>query len=183
MDDPQYGDMIDFLGSLGTEQITHSGEKGFLAHLISVFSDLRRWGGDQDLCRAGMFHSIYGTEKFRRFCLPLDRRDDVRAVIGERAEWLSFLNCLMDRTPWDAIFVTQSDERTIRNRENGEVYPLSDDDFDAMATLQVCDWLEQVPRSQEWGYRRAAYRAMAEYLGGIAIEEYDRVFAGESQPA
>jgi hypothetical protein len=104
-------------------------------------------------------------------------------VIGERAEWLSFLNCLMDRTPWDAIFVTQSDERTIRNRENGEVYPLSDDDFDAMATLQVCDWLEQVPRSQEWGYRRAAYRAMAEYLGGIAIEEYDRVFAGESQPA
>ena len=35
-------------------------------------------GCPEDVCRAGMFHSIYGTEKFQGFTLPLGRRDDVR---------------------------------------------------------------------------------------------------------
>ena len=38
------------------------------------------------------------------------------------------------------------------------------------------DWLEQVPRSQEWDYRRTAYRKMAERLGGPAEENYQRIF-------
>ena len=47
---------------------------------------------------------------------------------------------------------------------------------DFLVTLGV----EQVPRSQlGWGYRRAAYRRMAERLGGAARATYDRVFAQE----
>ena len=72
--DPNYRTMIDFLRGLGTEDVPHSGDKGFLAHLIGVFRDLEAWNGDRDLCRAGLFHSIYGTELFRRFALmPLER--------------------------------------------------------------------------------------------------------------
>src|SRR5947207_3295271 len=84
--DPNYRPMIDFLRGLGTEDVPHSGDKGFLAHLIGVFNDLNAWGCDRDLCRAGLFHSIYGTELFRKFSLPLERRAEVRALIGERAE-------------------------------------------------------------------------------------------------
>ena len=159
MTDPHFRQMTDFLQSLGTDDIGHTGSKEFLAHLVSVFRDLERWGGDQDLCRAGMFHSIYGTEKFRRFCLPLDWRDDIRDLIGERAESLAFFNCFMERTGWDAIFIEASAVREVRNRETDECYPLNEQDFEALATLQVCDWLEQVPRSAEWDYRRDGYRA------------------------
>lgn len=179
MTDLLFREATDFLRGLGTDDIGHTGSKGFLAHLVSVYRDLQRWGCDEDLCLAGMFHSIYGTEKFRRFCLPTDRRDEVAALIGQRAEWLSFLNCFMDRPRWDAIFIEGGDERELHNRETGECYPLSEQDFEAMATLQVCDWLEQVPRSSEWDYRRDGYRAMAVHLGGIALEEYDRVFSAE----
>src|SRR5204862_4980019 len=84
--DPKYRTMIDFLRGLGTEDVPHSGDKGFLAHLVAVFRDLEAWNCDRDVCRAGLFHSIYGTELFRRFSLPLERRDEVRALIGERAE-------------------------------------------------------------------------------------------------
>ena len=49
-----------------------------------------------------MFHSIYGTEQFQRFALPLERRGEVRAQIGERAERLAYLNCAMDRASFDA---------------------------------------------------------------------------------
>ncbi len=179
MDDPRYQEMIDFLVELGTDEIPHS-DKPFLAHLISVFKDLQRWGCDLDICRAGMFHSIYGTEKFRRFSIPVEERPRVQELIGQRAERLAFWNCFMDRDAWDAIFNQQTGERKLVNRKTGQVDQLSQEDFDDLTTLHVCDWLEQVSRSQGWDYRRAAYRNMALHSGGIAIEEYDRVFALET---
>ena len=71
--------MTDFLVGIGIEQIPHT-EKSYLAHLIAVFRDLEAQGSGQDVCRAGMFHSIYGTEKFQGFTLPLERRGEVRDV-------------------------------------------------------------------------------------------------------
>lgn len=182
MRDERYKPMTDFLMGLGTRDVEHTG-KGFLAHLIGVYRDLERWGGDLDLCRAGMFHSIYGTELFQNFCLPLARRTDVQDLIGERAEWLAFLNCMMSRPDWDRIFLEQTGERAVVNRVTKERYELSQQDFDDLATLHVCDWLEQVPRSQDWNYRRAAYQAMAAYLGGIAAAECSRVYQLETAPA
>jgi hypothetical protein len=174
--DPNYRAMIDFLRGLGTEDVQHSGEKGFLAHLVAVFRDMEAWGGNQDLCRAALFHSIYGTELFRRWSLPLDRRDDVRALIGERAERIAFVNCLMNRSSFDALLDSEGPYRLL-NRETGGTMELSREDFDDLVRLQLCDWLEQVARSERWTYRRDAYRRMAKRLGGVAQESYDRVYA------
>lgn len=174
--DPNYRAMIEFLRGLGTEDVPHSGEKGFLAHLVAVFRDLEAWGCDQDLCRAGLFHSIYGTELFRRWSLPLDRRGEVAALIGERAERLAFVNCMMDRSSFEALLESDG-PYTIRNRETGEPIELSRQDYDDLVRLRLCDWLEQVARSGRWDYRRDAIRLMAQRLGGIARESYERVYA------
>src|SRR5581483_3886629 len=147
--DPQYREMIDFLRGLGTEDVPHSGQKGFLAHLIGVFRDMAAWGGDRDLCRAALFHSIYGTELFQRFSLPLERRGEVRALIGERAERIVFANCLMDRTSFDALLESEGPYR-LRNRVTGETIELSREDFDDLVRVHLCDWLEQVARSGRW---------------------------------
>jgi hypothetical protein len=174
--DPKYREMVDFLRGLGTEDVAHSGEKGFLAHLVSVYRDMESWGGDQDLCRAALFHSIYGTELFRRWSLPQDRRDDVRALIGERAERIAFVNCLMDRASFDALLESDGPYR-LRNRETGETMELSRTDFDDLVRLHLCDWLEQVARSNRWEYRRSSYERMAKRLGGVAQEKFDQVYA------
>jgi hypothetical protein len=174
--DPKYREMIDFLRGLGTEDVPHSGEKGFLAHLVGVFRDLETWECEQDVCRAGLFHSIYGTELFQRFSLPLDRRDEVRSLIGERAERLAFANCMMDRSTFDALVDTDGPYQ-LRNRVSGETIELSPAAYDDLVRVHLCDWLEQVPRSQRWDYRRDAYRAMARRLGGVGQESYDRVYA------
>ena len=176
--DPKYREMIDFLRGLGTEDVPHSGEKGFLAHLVAVARDLESWGCDRDVCRAGLFHSIYGTELFRRWSLPLERRGEVRALIGERAEWLAFVNCMMDRTSFEVLLESQGNF-CIRNRETGEPIELSRQDYDDLVYLRLCDWLEQVARSNRWDYRRDAIRKMAQRLGGIADESYQRVYAHE----
>jgi hypothetical protein len=174
--DPNYRSMIDFLRGLGTEDVPHSGDKGFLAHLVGVFRDLEAWNCDGDVCRAGLFHSIYGTELFRRFALPLERRDEVRALIGERAERIAFVNCLMDRSSFDALLESAGPYH-IRNRETGETIELSREDYDDLVRVHLCDWLEQVARSSRWDYRRQAFCRMAQRLGGVAQESYDRVYA------
>lgn len=174
--DPDYRKMVDFLRGLGTEDVPHSGEKGFLAHLVAVFRDLERWECSQDVCRAGLFHSIYGTELFRRFALPLERRQEVRELIGERAEWIAFVNCLMDRSTFDALLDSDG-PYSIRNRETGEIMQLSRHEFDDLVRVHLCDWLEQVERSGRWDYRADAMRRMAQRLGGVAQQSYDRVYS------
>jgi len=170
--------MTNFIREIGADDVSHS-ERTYLAHAIGVHNDLKRWGGDDDLCKAGLFHSIYGTELFQRFTLPLDRRSEVRELTGERAEWLAYLNCAMDRTEFDKTVFQTAGPYYLRDRFTGEDVELSDEDFNELVRLHLCDWLEQVGHSKRWDYRRAAYRQMARRLGGIAAQEYRQVFAQE----
>src|SRR5438270_14024947 len=86
--DSDYKKMTGFLVGLGIEDIAHT-EKSYLAHLVALYHLLEADGCPEDVCRAGMFHSIYGTEMFQGFKLPLERRSEVRALIGDRAERLA----------------------------------------------------------------------------------------------
>lgn len=84
------------LRRLGTDEVDHFG-RPLTEHLVETSRWLEKWGNPTAISLAGAFHSIYGTEEFRQKTLPLDRRDDVRAQIGEEAEALVYLFCLADR--------------------------------------------------------------------------------------
>lgn len=174
--DPDYRKMVAFLDTLGIDDVPHSGAKGFFAHLVGVYHDLQAWGAERDVCRAGLFHSIYGTEMFRRWSLPLERRGEVQALIGERAEWIAYVNCLMDRSTFYSQIESDGPYR-IRNRETGEIMEMNRRDFDDLVRVHLCDWLEQVERSQRWDYEPTVWKKMAQRLGGVALENYERVFA------
>jgi hypothetical protein len=140
-------------------------------------------GCTEEVCRAGMFHSIYGTEKFQRFALPLARRSDVRTLIGVRAERLAYINCAMDRASFDRALDSSAGPYRITDRLTSEKIGLTQEDFEDLCRVHLYDWLEQVPRSKDWDYRRAAYRRMATRLGGAALRAYDDVFATEKPKA
>ena len=63
-----FRELTNYLVALGINDVKHT-DKGFLAHLIGVYQDLKVWGCDEAVCRAGLFHSIYGTELFKGFAL------------------------------------------------------------------------------------------------------------------
>lgn len=174
-----FKELTDFFQQVGASDVSHT-TKTYLAHAISVHGDLKKWGCTEEIQNVGLFHSIYGTERFQRFTLPLERRGDVKALIGERAEWLSYLNCAMDREHFDHEVLKESGPKDFLDRYTGEVIQLSAQDFHDLYTVHLCDWLEQVGRSQDWDYRRAVYRQLAEQLGGVALESYDAVYADES---
>src|SRR5690349_13649287 len=182
MNDPLYKRMTDFLLALGIEEMAHTGQT-YLGHLLAVHRLMWEQGCPPDACRAGLFHSIYGTEEFQRFQLPLSRRAEVRALIGERAERLAYLNCAMDRASFDRAVERGGEPYRVIDRLTGEEVRLAREDFDDLCRVHLDDWLEQVPRSREWGHRRGAYRRIAERLGREAREEYDRVFAQETAGA
>ena len=170
----------DFLASCGTEKIEHTGENSFLAHLTAVYWDLKRWGYEEHICLVGLFHSIYGTDKFRRFALPLEQRNDVRDLIGERAERLAYFFCAMDRQSFDESLAREIPPYSMKDRFTGETVEFTDDDFEDLCKVQLVDWLEQVPRSKQWDYRRETHRKLAERLGKFATQERTRVYSMEA---
>lgn len=166
----------DFLLGLGTDKVPHTGDDAFMTHLISVHRDLDAWGCEEAVCLGGLYHSIYGTELFQRFALPLERRGEVRALAGARAERLGYLNSAMDRPSFDAILADHGPRR-MRDRFTDETVDFTDREFEDLCTIHLCDWLEQLPRGQRWDYRHDAYRRLADHLGGVAKDGYDRVYA------
>ena len=180
--DERYRNMTDFLVALGTDKVEHSG-KTFLGHLIGVHRDLKSWGCDHEVCRAGMFHSIYGTEPFQKFKIPLEQRGEMQELIGERAERLAYLNCAMTRATFDASVEKGEGPYTMVDRFTGETVELSPQEFHDLSTVHLCDWLEQVERDQGWERRRRGFRRLAELLSGVAKDSYERVFAREPKTA
>jgi hypothetical protein len=178
--DPLYKSMTSFLVEAQIGEVEHTG-KTYLGHLIAVYQLLERCNFSADVCRAGMFHSIYGTELFQGFKLPLERRPKIQELIGERAERLAYLNCAMGRSSFDAALALSSPPYPMRDRLTDEVVPLDRDDFDDLCRVHLYDWLEQVSRSRHgYGYRKSAYRRMAERLGPNALADYERIYADES---
>ena len=88
--------MTNYFLEIGADKVAHS-EKTYLAHAVGTYRNMKEWGASDELCRAAMFHSIYGTEGFQDFTLPVERRDELRQLIGEYAELLAYANCAMDR--------------------------------------------------------------------------------------
>jgi hypothetical protein len=174
--------LAQFLVGIGIEEIRHT-EKTYLDHLLAVYRGLESWGCGEEVCAGGMFHSIYGTEMFRGFTLPLERRAEIARLIGERAERLAWANCVMDRTSFDQAVLKERGPYRFRNRWTGETIELGDPDFGDLCRIHLCDWLEQVPRSKKWKYRREAYRRLAARLGPWAEEAWRKVYSAENAGA
>lgn len=176
---PTFKELTSFFSSIGANDVAHT-ERGYLAHAIGVHNDLREWGCDEEICRAGMFHSIYGTEFFQKFTLPLDQRHRVRELIGERAERLAYYNCAMDRCSFDEAVKRANPPHQFQDRLTNEEVELSPQDFHDLCTIHLCDWIEQAPRSETRDYRREAYQSLANLLGGVPRERYEQEFSSKA---
>lgn len=88
--------LLAFLEEQQADRTRHSGRM-LLDHLVGTHDLLRAWGASETVCLAGLYHSIYGTRRFRHQSWPLNDRDTIRALIGDDAEALVYLFCVTDR--------------------------------------------------------------------------------------
>jgi hypothetical protein len=97
-----------FLIELDANKTAHSGRTLF-EHLKGVHDLLRDWGNTDDVCAAGLFHSIYGTKTFKH--QSLSDRTKLAAMIGDQAEFL--VHCFSTR---DRPFFKSIDDPVIRRQ-------------------------------------------------------------------
>lgn len=129
---------LDFLNEHQASDISHSG-RDLLTHLQGTHDILRRWQLSDELCLAGMFHSVYGTDGFNKQPVPMRKRAQVRALIGTEAERLVFLFCTVRRiTLFDLNGLAG-----IKFRDEHYTCDISEDEFSALLHLEYANTLEQ----------------------------------------
>ena len=112
------------------DAVKHSG-RSLYDHLCGTHALLERWGNCEPVCTAGLFHSLYGTNRFRHKSWPLTDRETIRKVIGPQAEALVYTFCtadrpkafvenkplLIDRDVWNVLWVSVEILRALREIE------------------------------------------------------------------
>lgn len=84
------------LDALGGDRFPHV--NGSLAqHLRGTEALLRRWGNRDALCRAGLYHAVYGTAGIRGALVGLASRGAIEELIGAEAEALVYTYGACDR--------------------------------------------------------------------------------------
>jgi len=121
-----------FLLDAGTDKVRHS-ERTLFDHLCGTHNLLRMWGNEDDVCVAGLFHSIYGTNKFKHKAWPLSDRATIQGLIGLQAERLA---CRFGRADRPRAWF------------NGYEHLLPPDDVRALREIEAANLLDQRSRSK-----------------------------------
>jgi len=65
-------------------------DRSFLDHLINTYNILKKLNQKEDVCLAGLFHSVYGTEEFKIKNMLLPTRAEIQNIIGIYSESLVY---------------------------------------------------------------------------------------------
>src|SRR6478752_5515690 len=165
---PTRDEIIKFLRDRSAGIVGHSGSS-LLAHLEGVESILTSWREADTVSLAGLFHSIYGTESFRRSIAKPDDRQAVRLLIGPDAERLVHLFCGM-RSGVLVESLRKGEPYALQTRWSDTPLNIDPRDMRALATIFAANWLEQFPRMRAKSRVSAieSLRFLAEWLGGPA---------------
>lgn len=139
--------ILRLLAEYNLEGFSHT-DHGLINHLRGTFQILESWGCSETLCIAGLCHSIYGTESYRRNPIELSERENIQAILGESAEKLVYLfGAHVKESLWKNL--ERENEFSILDRLEKSELKLSELDLRNLITLTLANWLEQRPRVPE----------------------------------
>ncbi|HJQ82729.1 MAG TPA: hypothetical protein VKA21_01540 [Candidatus Binatia bacterium] len=155
-----------------------------LGHLQGTRALLVRWGCAEHVCAAGLYHSVYGTEAFRRATIGPHERACVRDCIGADAERLAHLYCTMVRRSLYENLDRGAPHHVV-DRTSGERIVLDLGELSDLLTLDLANRLEQLPRVPMSLWRmeadRRRYGRAVPFLPEAAAVEMRRVYRRRSR--
>jgi len=126
-------------------EVRHSGGT-LLEHLMGTRAILEAWEQREAVCLAGLFHSVYGTESFRKTTIPADLRPRVQALIGDEAEALAWLFGVLENRAF--LSDLQPEVPQVRHRQTGQTIQLTHQqhgDLCQMVAANALEQLDQIP--------------------------------------
>lgn len=161
--------LVAYLNSLHLDEVEHA-MGSFKTHLLGTACLLKEWTNDDSLSKAGLFHSIYGTEDFHRQTLQHSDREQLRELIGEEAEKLAFLFSTCRRRSFFAnLSKIHSDEYfTVRSMIGDHVVEVSREELVKLLELEVANLLDQAPNPEHLpDITRATFLGIAKSLENV----------------
>ena len=121
-------DYVNYMIGLGADKIPHR-DDNLLSHSIRVSGLLYAFGRPMDEVKAGLFHSIYGTE-FQMYQINVSR-EEVQDVIGVNSERIVNTFC------------------TLNDRVNTILYGkgLKEPDKTSLRWIEYCNIRDQDPKA------------------------------------
>jgi hypothetical protein len=134
-----------FLTNRGIDLLAPHTGQNYGNHLRGTYSLLQTKGYDEEMCLAGFFHSIYGTEE-NQIAIPVSERESLKQLIGTWAENISWLHCVVSRS---SLYKAISDLGPCLNRMDDQVIEISPSDFRALSIIHFYEWIEQSSRTSK----------------------------------
>lgn len=134
------------LSKFGLEGFSHT-DHGLVAHLKGTHDLLKSWDCEEAVCLAGLCHSLYGTEAYRQTPVDLSERDEIKELIGTRAEELAYFFGAMKRQSLYDNLDFEGGVRKIADRLEEKEVSIDEKTFCDLMTLMMANWLEQRPRA------------------------------------
>lgn len=144
MSDAEAGDVtpyLDLLRRYHTDVTPHSG-RHLIDHLVGVYQLLAAWDNPPHICRAGLFHSIYGTNIFTVRSASFSERAVISEAIGEPAERLAFLFCISER-PVAFLKAVAQRRYVIDDIVHRQPVTVTPDEIAALIEIETANFLEQ----------------------------------------
>ncbi|CAA2975681.1 uncharacterized protein LOC111399173 [Olea europaea var. sylvestris] len=116
-------DLISVLRSVGAGECWHK-HGTFLDHLVDLYRILKIWKAPESVCLCGLFHSAYSNSYVNLAIFdPSTGRDTVRAHVGDAAERLIHLFCIVPRQSLihDDLLFKYTDSELIEHLELSEI--------------------------------------------------------------
>ena len=151
--------LIAFLDDIGLADVQHTHDD-LRSHLLGTHALLIRWGMTEAIQRAGLFHSIYGTEGFPRASVSLLRREEMGNLTGQDAEEMVYQYCAMSYNSLQHSVETE--QPVLHNRFTDAPLPLSQKNFEDLLWIKLADACEQ---ATERTFQSRFFQRVAEILG------------------
>ncbi|XP_022141691.1 uncharacterized protein LOC111011992 [Momordica charantia] len=114
--------LISVLRSVGAGECWHK-HGTFLDHLVDIYRILKIWKAPEPVCLCGLFHSAYSNSYVNLAIFdPSTGRDVVRSHVGDAAERLIHLFCIVPRQPLihDDLLFHYSDSELVEHLKVSE---------------------------------------------------------------
>lgn len=128
-----------YLIQQGAGRTSHSGHT-LWDHLVGVHRILEACKSADYVCVAGLFHSVYGTQAFKKVTIDSSRRAEVQDLIGTNAESLVWAFCNLPRPK---LFEMSLKQQTYGWLDGLAITHNKNHFFDDLVRLECANLLEQ----------------------------------------
>jgi hypothetical protein len=174
--------LFDKLKELGAGEFAHLNGP-LVAHLTGTYELLVNWGNNETLCRAGLYHAVYGTSGYADQLVKLKNRNMIQTLIGEDAENIVYDYCACHREIfWPQIGMNA--KPIFKNRFTNDEYSVGIEWLKNFCELTVANELEIAKNSnsfiEEYGTElRSLFMRMKSYLSAAAYTSFCEILGEE----